>query len=51
MKGLERDWDFVNREGIPKVARVGFKMLAGQEAGMDDASLFLGPSGASGCSG
>jgi hypothetical protein len=37
--------------GIPKEARVRFKMLAGMEASMDGASVFFGPSGTCGCGG
>ena len=38
---LEQDSTFPNR-GIPKRARVGFKMLAGLEASMDGASILRG---------
>ena len=37
--------------GIPKGARVRFKLLAGLEASRDGASLFFGPAGAGGCGG
>src|ERR1700733_3845094 len=39
---LERDEIWLNRWGIPKGSRVGFKILAGMEASMDGSPVFFG---------